>query len=483
MHRAFLKSIFLVVCFVILAGHLGASVKLPSVLSDNMVLQQQSDVKLWGEAKMNTKLSVTTSWNKKTYKLTCDGQGRWELLVSTPSAGGPYKISFNDGEELILKNVMIGEVWFCSGQSNMEMPMRGFDRQPVQNSNDVIIKAKSSTPIRMFTTDSEDGKWVRQFSKSPEIDCKGKWLTNTPENVANTSAVAYHFAKYLQETLDVPVGLIISSWGGSKVEAWMSREAISPFQDIDLSILDNNNEVKNPTATPCVLYNAKIAPFINYKIKGFLWYQGESNRNNYSQYRQLMSAFVKDLRNKWELGNFPFYYVQIAPFNYEGADGILSAMLQEVQLKNLKDIPNSGMVTTLDVGNPVFIHPVDKKAVGSRLAYWALGDTYNIKGFSYKPAIYQSMEVAEKKIYVNFDNAPHGLSPMWTDLTGFEIAGEDKVFHPAKAEIETKTGRLAVHNENVSKPVAVRYAFKNYEKASLFGLDGIPVAPFRTDNW
>ena len=177
------------------------------------------------------------------------------------------------------------------------------------------------------------------------------------------------------------------------------------------------------------------------------------------------------------------YYVQIAPFNYEGADGLSAAKLREAQTMNLKDIPNSGMVTTLDVGHPVFIHPLNKEVVGSRLALWALGDTYGLKGFSYKPAIYKSMEKVDNKIYISFDNSPRGLFPMWTQLKGFEIAGEDKVFRPANAEIETKTARLAVSSPEVPKPVAVRYAYKNYVKPGLFGLDGIPPAPFRTDDW
>jgi len=398
-------------------------------------------------------------------------------------AGGPYEISFSDGETLTLKNILIGEVWFCSGQSNMEMPMSGFDRQPTQGTNDIIAKAKVSTPIRIYNTDSKDGRWVRQFSKTPQEDCKGEWLENSPSNVSHTSAAAYFFAKYIQEVLEVPVGIIVSSLGGSKVEAWMSREAITPFKSIDLSILDNDEPIKNITATPCVLYNGKIAPFTNYTIKGFLWYQGESNRDNADLYKSLMPAFVKDLRSKWNIGEFPFYFVEIAPFNYEGADGTSAARMREVQQQNMKDIPNSGMVTTLDIGHPVFIHPMDKETVGNRLALWALSQTYGRKGFGYATPIYKSMEISGNKIYINVDNAQRGLCPMWTPLEGFEIAGEDKVFYPAYAEIETKTTRLAVSCDKVPNPVAVRYAYKNYTKASVFNIYGIPVAPFRTDNW
>jgi len=476
------KSLVLV-CFLLSAASLYAKVKLPSILGDNMVLQQKSAVKFWGWAAENAKIKIKTSWSKETFTTTADSKGNWLLKVNTPDAGGPFQIIVSDGEALTLNNIFIGEVWFCSGQSNMEMPMRGFDRQPVKGGNNVIAKANPKVPIRMFTTDSKDGNWVRQFNKNPQLDCQGQWLDNSPENVANISAAAYYFARYVQDVLDVPVGIIVSSWGGSIVEAWMSREAIEPFKEIDLSILKNDSEVKKPQATPCVLFNAKIAPLTNFTIKGFLWYQGESNRKNADLYAKLMPAFVGDIRQKWNIGEFPFYFVQIAPFNYEGADSASAARLREVQLQNMKEIPNSGMVTTMDIGHPVFIHPVDKETVGERLALWALGATYGRKGFGYAPPVYKALEKKDKKIYIDFTNAEKGIYPMWTALKGFEIAGEDHVFYPANAEIETATTRLVVWSEKVPVPVAVRYAYKNFVEASIFGLAGIPVAPFRTDNW
>ena len=475
--------IFVLLTFLLLSIDTEAKIVLPSVLADNMVLQQQTKVNLWGKASPNAKLSVKTSWNKHTVYTTVGADGRWKLSVETPKAGGPYQIVLNDGEPLVLDNVLIGEVWFCSGQSNMEMPMRGFDRQPLKETNDIIAKAKPTTPIRIFNADSKDGKWVRQSNKKVQEDCQGDWLINTPENVAEASASAYYFARYIQEVLNVPVGILVSTLGGSKVEAWMSREALAPFADIDVSALDNNEPIKNASATPCVLYNARVAPLINYTIKGFLWYQGESNRDNAAVYKELMPAFVKDLRTKWGQGDFPFYFVEIAPYNYEGANGTSAARLREVQLQNMKDIPNSGMVTTLDIGNPVFIHPMDKATVGQRLAWWALAQTYGLKGFGYAPAIYDSMEISDNKIYINVKNAERGLCPMWTSLKGFEIAGEDKVFHPAFAEIETKSCRLAVSSEKVPHPVAVRYAYKNYTEATVFNVYGLPLVPFRTDNW
>ena len=461
-----------------------AKVTLPALFADGMVLQQQSQVAIWGTTDQRGKsVEVKTSWNNRSYRTQADADGRWQVEVETIAYGGPHTIVISDGEPLVLDNVLLGEVWFCSGQSNMEMPMRGFDRQPLEGTNDLIARAKPSTPIRMFLTDMKEGQWFRQFSKTPQSDCWGEWLEHTPENVAQTSATAYYFARYVQEVLEVPVGIIVSTLGGSKIECWMSREALSAFPQIDLGHLEEEGTIKNIHADACVLYNSKIAPFLKYAIRGFLWYQGESNRDNADLYRELALAFVKDLRAKWGRGDFPFYFVEIAPFDYEGADGTSAARMREVQAQNWRDIPNSGMATTLDVGHPRFIHPTDRATVGQRLAWWALAQTYGRKGFGYAPPRYQSMEVAEGKIYINVENAKRGLCPMWTSLEGFEIAGEDKVFHPAFAEIETKSCRLAVSSDKVPHPVAVRYAYRNTPKASVFNIHGLPLIPFRTDDW
>lgn len=462
----------------------GAKVKLPSVLSSGMVLQQQSDVKLWGTADAGKTVKVTVSWSKRGLSVKADADGKWALSVRTPEAGNaPQTITFDDGEPLVLNNVLIGEVWFCSGQSNMEMPMRGFDRQPLTGTNDIIARAKPTTPIRMFITDSKRGEWIRQYSKTPQDDCRGEWLENTPDNVAVTSAAAYFFARYINDVLDVPVGIIVSTLGGSRIEPWMSREAISAFPGKDLSFLDTDAEVKNIHSSPCVLFNAKVNPFTSYAIRGFLWYQGESNRDNADEYARLMPAMVADWRARWRQGELPFYYVEIAPFNYEGADKTSAARMREVQAACMKTIPNSGMASTVDIGNPVFIHPTDKATVGQRLAWWALAKTYGRTGFGYVSPTYRSMEVADGKIYINVDNSGNGLCPMWTSLKGFEIAGDDRVFHPAFAEIETKTCRLAVSSKDVPHPVAVRYAYKNTPEVSAYNIQGLPLLPFRTDNW
>ena len=470
------KAIILVP-FLLSAAGLQAKVKLPSILGDNMVLQQKTAAKLWGWAKENAKIQVKTSWDKKTYTTTADIKGCWLLKVNTPDAGGPFQIIVSDGEALTLNNILIGEVWFCSGQSNMEMPMRGFDRQPLKGGNNVIAKANPNMPIRMFTTDSKEGNWVRQFTKTAQTDCQGEWLENSSINVANISATAYYFARYVREALNVPVGIIVSSWGGSVVESWMSREAIEAFKEINTSILDNDSVVKKPQATPCVLYNAKIAPLTNFTIKGFLWYQGESNRKNADLYAKLMPAFVKDLRAKWNIGEFPFYFVQIAPFNYEGADSTSAARLREVQLQNMNEIPNSGMVTTMDIGEANDLHPQNKKAVGVRMAKAARSLIYNEK-IAYSGPIPKSAIVVGKTVKVFFNHLEE--SDKVYNLNHFELASVEGIF--SKASAVRKGKDVYISCNQVELPKFLRYAWcDNPAEINFFNESGLPAAGFRLE--
>jgi sialate O-acetylesterase len=459
-----------------------AKVTLPSILGDNMVLQQQSDVKLWGKAKAGKKITVRPSWTNKQFQTVVNSDGRWLLHISTPKAGGPYEIKIKDEDEIILKNILIGEVWFCSGQSNMEMPVRGFEFEPVDGANDIITMSNESTLIRIYSSDFDDKGWFRQYSKTPLEDCKGQWMTNTSENVARTSATAYYFAKYLHEALDVPVGIVISSWGGSNIESWMSEETIKPFE-VNLSHLYDEQEIQKPVQQqPCVLFNAKVAPLTNFTIKGFLWYQGESNRHNIEQYAKMLPAMVSDYRSRWGY-DFPFYYVELAPYSYGDANNTTTAYFREMQLKHMAVIPNSGMVCTADIGSHDFIHPKNKADVGKRFAYWALANNYGRKQTGHRTPTYKSMEVKEGKVYITFENAPGKIHPINKSLQSFEIAGADKQFYPAQAIVDLKTKKLTVWSDEVIQPVAVRYAFRNYAEASIFDYYGLPVAPFRTDEW
>ena len=472
-----MKKLFLTLAGRGTAFSLQAKVVLPTLFADHMVLQQQTEARFWGTATPGKKVTIRPSWSSQTITATADAEGRWEAAVPTPEAGGPYTIDLSDGERLTLNDVLIGEVWLCSGQSNMEMPMRGFTNQPVTNPTDVIARAKASTPIRICNV-------KRVTARTPQESCTAKWEQNTPEAVAGASATAYYFARYLQEVLEIPVGIIISSWGGTPVEAWMDRETMAAFPEFDLSFLDGDGKINKPQNQPTMLYNSMIAPLVPYTIKGFLWYQGESNRLRPAQYQKLMPAFVKMLRERWGLGELPFYYVQIAPYCYENADlegG--SALLREAQMRNLGEIPASGMAVTMDIGNRNCIHPGKKAEVGQRLAWLALVNDYGMKGFEPTTPLYESMTVEGNRAYLTFRCGKSSLAPLGDALGGFEVAGADRVFHPAKAWIEKGRGRLIVTSDEVQTPVAVRYAFRNYAEASLFNTYGIPASSFRTDDW
>lgn len=463
-----LLSLFCAVVFP--SAQLFADIKLPAIFGNNMVLQQQTDVAIWGTATKNAPVEVITSWNNKTYSTKAADDGRWKLKVTTPKAGGPFNVTISDGKAVTLENVLIGEVWVCSGQSNMQMPMKGNMNQPILGSLEAILSAPSPT-LRFFST-------TRTASLTPLDDFNGKWELCDHETTADFSATAYFFAQILQKTLDVPVGLIHSSWGGTAIETWMSEGSCQEFDFIKM--VKDTPIVKTPPKAPAVLFNAMINPMVGYGIKGVIWYQGEANRPQPENYQNLLPAMIKDWRNKWAVGDFPFYYVQIAPF---GKNDVApnAAYLREAQLNVSTTAPNVGMACILDVGEQNLIHPANKETVGKRLAYLALSQTYNIKGISCFSPVMKEMQVKKDAALLTFDHAPNGLTSFGKELSLFEIAGADKIFYPANAII-TQTG-ITVKSISVAEPVAVRYAFKNFVVGDLFGTNGLPVSSFRTDNW
>lgn len=485
MKRKIICSLILVSFFHI--SSVWGKVVLPGIFSDDMVLQQKTNAPVWGKAKANATVKLNASWDGKNYSTKTDESGKWKIIVRTPEAGGPYKITISDGEKTSLNNILIGEVWVCSGQSNMEMPLKGFGPGgQIDGATDVILKAKESTPIRFYSNDFDEKGWTHQYSKKPLDDSKGKWYTNSSANIASASATAYFFAKYLQDALNVPVGIVIASWGGSNITAWMSEETVKPF-GVDVSHLADEVDVtqKAKHKIACMLYNAKISPLIGYAMKGYLWYQGEENKNNPDLYEKLFPVMVKDYRAKWGMGDFPFYFAEIAPFNYDNPNLITVAKFREMQLRLINQVSNTGIALTTDIGDPFSIHPGNKYEVGRRLALWALARDYGKTNIGYVTPIYKSMEITQNKVIISFENTinGNGLNPVQKQLASFEIAGEDKVFYSAKAMVDGKTRKLSVWNDSIQTPVAVRYAFKNYAEASLFDYYGLPVAAFRTDNW
>lgn len=466
-------SSFLLLFVIALALH--AELKLPAIFSNNMLLQQNTEVKLWGWADKGQTINISPSWSKQKYTTKADNSRKWNVTIPTPVGSyQTYTISISDNKSnIIFNNVLIGEVWLCSGQSNMEMPMKGFKNQPVSGSNEAILKSKNKN-IRLITV-------KRASSLSPQDDIIGEWTEATPETVKDFSATGYYYGKLLNEMLDVPVGLILSAWGGSWIEAWMSKDMLADFKDIKLPT--SEEDMKVPNRTPILLYNSMINPIAGYTIKGCIWYQGESNYDRANQYPRLFQSMVSEWRKLWGQGEFPFYFCQIAPYNNppEKHGDFNSAFLREAQYKSAQIIPNSGMVVLMDIGEEKCIHPRNKKVGGERLAMMALGKTYGMTGFAYDSPTFKEMVVEENKAILSFDNAPMWLSSYGQELKQFEIAGGDKIFYPAKAEI--KRSKIEVYSDKVSKPVAVRYAFKDFVVGDLFSTEGFPLSSFRTDNW
>lgn len=454
-----------------------AQPKLARLFTDNAVLQQQSNVAVWGWDSPGRTVRVTGSWNRKSVTTKTDVAGKWKAWLATPTAGGPYTVSVSNGQgEVLLKNVLIGEVWFCSGQSNMEMPMKGFKGQPIFGSNEAILKSTSRN-IRVYTV-------PRSVKVSPQDTSKTSfWKEATPESIANFSATAYFFGKDLHELLNVPVGLINDSYGGSPVEAFMDAESLKAFPEIKLPTANDSASANN--RTPTTLYNAMIRPAVGYGIKGFIWYQGESNQDRAAQYETLFPAMIAQWRRQWGNDSLPFYYAQIAPFNYNslpnGGAPYNSAYLRDAQRKAAAKIPHSGMAVLLDVGEEKNIHPAAKKQVGERLALLALAKTYGLKGFGYESPTYDTLVVANGIAEVKFGHAENWLTSYGKDLALFEIAGKDKIFYPAKAVIYRSS--VMVSSPQVKEPVAVRYAFRDFTTAELFSTEGLPVSSFRTDDW
>jgi len=454
-------------------------VTLPSFFSDNMVFQQNTQAAIWGWTNSGKKVTIRPSWTSVKTVAVPDENGKWSARIQTPTAGGPYTVTITDGEKTTLQNVLVGEVWFCSGQSNMEMPMRGFRNQPVEGATDVILSANPKTPIRVC-------RIKRKASLSPVTECEGSWHENTSEEVASTSATAYFFAMRVQELTGIPIGLLISEWGGSTIETWMDRETISTRfpGEFDLSFLDGKDLPKKQNQTPCTLFNGQVNPLVPFTFKGMLWYQGESNRYRPEQYVRLQKEYVAMMRRLFENPDAPFYYVQIAPYQYKEGDGnsFTSGYLCEAQQKALDVIPHSGMVTTMDLGEFGSIHPRKKKEVGYRLAYHALVGDYGYKGINPVAPSYESVKFEGGKAIVTMRVDAMGLSPWGQDIIGFELAGSDMIFHPATGRIkDSKT--IIVNSQDVPEPVVVRYCFRNWSEGNLCNNWGIPAGPFRSDDW
>ncbi len=473
----FSASRILTVLFCFFSVFIQAEVKLPAIVSSNMVLQRNTTVKLWGWADANEAITISTSWLTDNLNVIADDNGDWYINVKTTNSKASQSIKITSKTSNIeLSNILFGEVWICSGQSNMQQPMEGYKGQPTFEGP--MTAAKANNPnLRLFTVE-------RVASKTPQSDIRDykSWQEATPESVIKFSAVAYFFGQQLQETLDVPIGLIHSSWGGSKVQAWISEDVLSKYETVDI---ENTDISKRTQGIPTVLFNAMIHPITNYSIAGALWYQGESNRKESKYYETLFPAMVKDWRNRWNIGNFPFYFVQIAPFIYRGNDKYQdsenSAFIRESQLNCVDLITNSGIAITLDIGAEFYIHPPKKKEVADRLLLHALRQTYGYKSIDHISPLFDKKEEKDGGILLSFKHADLGLFAFDT-LKDFEIAGNDRVFYPAEAKIVDRS-KVLVKSSKVSNPKEVRYCWKNWVTGTLYSTSLLPVSSFRTDNW
>lgn len=634
--------------------------RLPAVIGSGMVLQRDTEVSLWGWSDPGREVTVEAGWSGATARASCDPSGRFEVRLATGAAGGPHRLTFRAGEERVIEDVLLGEVWICSGQSNMEMTVAATASwYPGVDGFEKELEAARHPRIRLFNVKNT-------ISMRPNDDCEGSWAACAPDSVRDFSAVAYFFGRRLHQELGVPIGLIGTNWGGTVAESWTSRETLETLGDFDEQLARIDTMAANPATLeeenekrlagwrrsidemdqaaaagwtdpghdpdgwaeipvpgvweqeeikgfdgiirvrtsvdlpeawagralrlelgpiddmdvtwfngeqvgahmlpgkwqtprvyevpaglvkagrnviavrvldtggaaglagkaealrlspadgadsdsiglagewlyqrgsamselprapqlqsfhqnwPTALFNGMIAPLVPFGIRGAIWYQGESNRNRAAQYRTLFPAMIEDWRSQFGRDGFPFYFVQIAPYRYNGDRG-QTALLREAQMMTLRT-PNTGMAVTMDIGNPKDIHPTNKQDVGYRLALWALARTYGQDGLVHSGPLYRGMERNGNEVRISFDHVGGGLvSRGGGELSHFTLAGMDRVFHPATALIDGETVRVT--SSAVADPVAVRFAFGDADEPNLSNREGLPAAPFRSDDW
>jgi sialate O-acetylesterase len=464
-----------------------ADVKPNGLFTSGMVLQQNTKCPIWGVAAPNEKVSVHLDLGGNGIGAggAADKDGNWRLELTTPAAGGPYTLTIaGQDNTIILKKVYVGEVWVCSGQSNMWWPLK-LTADPEKNANEAKYPQIRLYTVPMKVADRPQSDVTRQQQKNKPED--GVWHECTPENAMDFSAVAYYFGRALHKARNVPIGLIHTSWGGTRAEAWTSRAVLEPdpaykeeYVKFDAA-RKSSGPSRNPN-DPSVLYNAMIAPLIPYAIKGAIWYQGESNAGKADAYRTLFPTMIKNWRDDWRQGDFPFLFVQLAPWQKIEKEPKESAWaeLREAQLLTALKCPKTGMAVITDVGDEKDIHPKAKEPVGERLALGAQALAYGVK-IEYSGPVYEGMKVEGNKAILSFSQLGGGLVAKGGPLTGFTIAGEDRKFHNAQAEIQDD--KIVVTCDQVEKPVAVRFGWANFPVVNLWNKAELPASPFRTDDW
>ena len=448
--------------------------------SDGMVLQQQARSTVWGKSDPGSPVTVVPSWDRQKYSARADADGYWQVAVATPAASyTPHTLTVKSGsEQLVIRDVLVGEVWFASGQSNMEMPIRGFYGCPVEGAADVMTAAPLRDRVRMF-------KVPHARSYDPLREVEGEWWRADATTVAEMSATGFFFARKLNETLDVPVGILFSAYGGSKVESWLPEEIVRDYPDIDASRA-GIEALRYDYYSPFMMYNAMVCPVSGYTVKGFIWYQGCSNVGSGATYAERLARMVSVWRADWQDADarLPFYEVEIAPYRYGDEE---AAELRQAQHDAAKSIPNAGIVVTDDLVRPFEIdqiHPARKREVGERLAYLALHRDYGLDRLPCdSPEAVRAVRLPDGprtlpgSVGVQLAGCPDGLDRS-REIEGLEIAGADGVFHPVR-EAGMAGGRLVVHSEAVPEPRTVRYCWGGFKPGNLHGVAGLlPLAPF-----
>lgn len=462
-----------------------ADVRLPNVIDSNMVLQRDAPLPIWGWADPGEKVTVSISGNEAT--TTADDNGDWSVRLAAMSVGGPHEMTVKGNNEIVLNNILVGEVWVCSGQSNMQWSTNRAD-----NAEDEIAAA-NFPKIRLFNI-------PRVPAGTPQADVEAEWTECTPETVPGFSAVAYFFGRELHQELDVPIGLIETAWGGTRIEPWTTLDGFRSVPEV--ASLADDAEAKHEEYVKTLeelpedaeqpkhpledrqastgLYNGMVYPIVPFAIRGAIWYQGESNRADGSLYQHKMAALINGWRHAWNQGEFPFLFVQLAPYRYNGEADLLP-QIWEAQALTLW-MPNTGMAVTTDIGNLDDIHPTNKQDVGKRLALWALARTYGQDDLVFSGPLYKSMKVEGDSVRIRFKETGDGLeSRDGEPLTWFEIAGEDKKFVEAEATIDGDT--VVVHSDEVDEPAAVRFGWHQEAEPNLVNSAGLPASPFRTHKW
>lgn len=457
--------------------------QLSHLFTDHAVLQRETVVPVWGWGTPGAKVEVTGSWNDAKAVAKVADDGSWSVILQTAQAGGPYTLSVKSGKEsLTVNDIALGEVWLCSGQSNMEMPLRGFGFQEVEGATEAIMAAPATAnSVRVF--DIKTPKCTE-----PNKDVEASWKYSSSEVAAETSAVAYFFAKRLTVALGVPVGIIVNAWGGSRIEPWMTKETIDHAGLTEQELKDIYAVEEQPDRwpeTPELIWNGRVKPIVGYAAKGIIWYQGCSNMGQPHCYDKLQKAMVEMWRKEWGR-DLPFIFTLLAPHDHSDADGRWRPHFVENQLHTEKILSNSWAICTETLGNKTTVHPSQKKEVSDMMVQRALQNVYGMN-----PGISLELPRLKDVVYEEDGTVKVTLTEVWSnlmsisarDIVGFELAGEDRQFHQAQAQVDWDGQTIVVKCADVPHPVAVRYSFRNWMGANLAKSNGIPVPPFRTDDW